>query len=319
MVSPVNFQTAAGRMMVRDVTLGSQDCLTTIDTGKRGSNTMIRVLTMLFALAVIMAATTATADSNRTVFAPFQTLLERHLQEKRLAGGGLVSAFDYAQALQDPDTRTLLRHQTDALADFDPEGLSGKAETVAFWINAYNAFMVLQILTDQPDGELVSSVWDYGGRVNPFKDNIFQRPLFTVGGTPYSLDQIEKGILLGADFEQKGWKEARVHFAVNCAAVGCPPLRKDLYTADNLESKLTDNTRLALSTPRQLRVDGSTLRLTALFDWYREDFEQEAGSVRQFIRQWAPPEVAAAVSQTDTIDTIDYDWALNRPENFPEW
>lgn len=279
---------------------------------------MTKALRTLIALAVVMATPVAIAADNEALFAPFQTLLERHLEETRLPGGGLVSAFDYPQALQEPGTRSLLREQANTLARFDPTELEGKAETVAFWINAYNYFMVRQILTEQPDDELVSSVWDYGGRINPLRDNVFQRALFTVGGERYSLDQIEKGILLGDDFEQKGWKEARVHFAVNCAAVGCPPLRKTVYTARNLEPMLADNTRLALKTPRHLDIDGSTLNVTSLFDWYREDFEQEAGSVRQFIRRWTDADTGDRANQTDRIGYIDYDWALNRPQNFPE-
>jgi hypothetical protein len=163
--------------------------------------------------------------------------------------------------------------------------------------------MIEQILTDRPDGELVSSVWDYGGRVNPFRKHIFERPLFTIGGE---------------DYAQKGWKDARVHFALNCASVGCPPLRQNLYTEDNLEQLLAENTRRAFNTTRHLEVTGATLRVTELFDWYRSDFEEEAGSARAFIRQWADKKVTDAVGQTDTIEYIDYDWSLNRPDNFPE-
>lgn len=115
-----------------------------------------------------------------------------------------------------------------------------------------------------------------------------------------------------------GWKEARVHFAVNCASVGCPPLRQQIYTADNVERLLAENTRLAFNTPRHLEISGDTLRLTELFDWYKADFEEEAGSTREFIRQWADDEVAEAISQTSAIEYIDYDWSLNRPDNFPD-
>ena len=275
---------------------------------------MISVRTIVPILLLVLLSTTSLASDNRSLFEPYQSLLERHLTEQALPGNGLVTAFDYEAALQREDTQAL----PDLLAAFDPAGLEGKAQSVAFWINAYNFFMIEQILTERPDGKLVSSVWDYGGRVNPFRDNIFQRPLFTVGGQDYSLDQMEKDILLGRGYQQKDWKDARVHFAVNCASVGCPPLRKAIYTEDNLETLLTENTRLALNTPRHLTIDGSTLRLSALFDWYREDFEEEAGSVRNFVRQWADTDVGTRANQTDAIDYIDYDWSLNRPENFPE-
>lgn len=280
---------------------------------------MATLRTTLLTLLALLTTIPAVADDNQTLFAPFQMLLERHLTEKPLPKGGLTTAFRYQEALQQRETHTRLREQAEALSRFDTSTLEGKQETTAFWINAYNFFMVYQILTDQPNDELVSSVWDYGGRINPFQENIFQQERFTVGGTNYSLDQIEKDILLGAEFQQRGWKDARVHFAVNCASVGCPPLRQSLYTEDNLETMLTENTRLAFNTPRHLTIEGGTLKLTALFDWYRDDFRQEAGSVRMFIRQWADSEVAEAANQTDSIAYIDYDWALNSPDNVPEW
>lgn len=279
---------------------------------------MIFVRTIVPTVLFVVFTTTALASDNRSLFEPFQTLLERHLTEQQLPGGGLVTGFDYEEALQRTETQALLGKQAEALAAFDPAGLEGRARSVAFWINAYNFFMIEQILTERPDGELVSSVWDYGGRVNPFRDNIFQRSLFTIGGQDYSLDRMEKDILLGQEYQQKGWKDARVHFAVNCASVGCPPLRQAIYTEDNLETLLTENTRLALNTPRHLAIDGATLKLSAIFDWYRADFEEEAGSVRNFIRQWSDTGIGTRVNQTDAIDYLNYDWSLNRPENFPE-
>ncbi|MGM0768196.1 MAG: DUF547 domain-containing protein [Pseudomonadota bacterium] len=202
--------------------------------------------------------------------------------------------------------------------EFDPGTMDGREESVAFWINAYNYFMLARILTERPDGELVSSVWDYGGRVNPFVDSVFERESFTIGGRDYSLNEIEKGILLGEEYADRGWKDARVHFAVNCASVGCPPLRNKLYTADNLDDLLTENTRRAFSTERHLRVDGDSLYVTELFKWYEEDFTETAGSERAFIEQWADPAVAERATETSSMKFIDYDWTLNSPENFSE-
>jgi uncharacterized protein DUF547 len=276
----------------------------------------IRLPGLIAVLLVLFAAGAARAEVNTQLYAPYQQLLDRFLIEKDLPGGGLVSAFDYRAALDQGNTLTLLSDQRDALARFDPSGLDGRRESVAFWINAYNFFMVNQILTERPDGELVSSVWDYGGRINPFVDSVFQREKFVVGGQKYSLDQIEKGILLGADYADKGWEDARVHFAVNCAAVGCPPLRQALYTADNLESLLAENTRRAFNTDLHLGIEGNTLYLTELFKWYEQDFVEAAGSSRAFVQKWAEPSVADKAAETSDIGYIDYDWALNQPANF---
>lgn len=270
----------------------------------------------LFLSGVILSAS---ASTDNALFEPYQALLTDHLTEAETPDGGLVSAFDYEAALEEPETEKLLAAQRERLAGFDITSLEGKEESVAFWLNAYNFFMLDQILSEQPDGKLVSSVWDYGGRVNPFVDNVFEREKFVIGGEEYSLNRMEKGILLGDNYADKGWKDARVHFAVNCASVGCPPLREVVYTADNLEDLLAENTRRALNTDRHLKVEGDTLYVTELFKWYEEDFVEAAGSGKAFIEQWADTPVAERVAETSTMKFIDYDWALNKPANFPEF
>ncbi len=273
-------------------------------------------LICLMMFAVIMPVTAAAAEAT---FDPFQRLLTQYLTESTTTEGGLVSAFDYEAALASSQTDGLLADQRDRLADFDPGTLDGEAESVAFWLNAYNFFMIDQILTERPDGELVDSVWDYGGRVNPFVDSVFDREKFEIGGQEYSLNQMEKDILLGEEYADKGWKDARVHFAVNCASVGCPPLRETVYTADNLENLLAENTRRAFNTDRHLRIDADTAYVTELFKWYATDFEEASGTPKAFIRAWADASVASRVAQTSAMEYIDYDWALNKPDNFYEF
>jgi hypothetical protein len=268
----------------------------------------------LIALGFLSASVLA----DTSPYEPFQQLVTDHLIEHTLPGNGLVSAFDYESALADDKTLPRLEQQRSRLASFDLNQLETQAQAVAFWINAYNFFMIDQILTEQPNGQLVSSVWDYGGRINPFVKNVFGRANFTVAGQAYSLDQIEKGILLGDDFKARGWKDARVHFAVNCASVGCPPLRAAVYTAANLEQLLAENTQRALSTERQLRVEAGRLYVSELFKWYEEDFQEASGSIRAFILEWATPEVSERVSRAAGLSYIDYDWSLNTPSNFSE-
>ncbi|MEX1198808.1 MAG: DUF547 domain-containing protein [Pseudohongiellaceae bacterium] len=269
-------------------------------------------------LLTCLALTGPVSAQIDTVFSHWSTLLEDYLIEQPLENGGLVSAFDYEAALSADGTSALLREQREALAGFDPATLETREQATAFWLNAYNFFMAAHILEERPDGGLVESVWDYGGRYNPFRENVFERELFDVGGTMVSLDGIEKDTLLGESFRQRGWADARVHFAVNCASVGCPPLRQQAYTADNVNGLLTANTRLAFSTPYQLRVEDGTLHLTSLFDWYQADFLAEADSIRDFIAQYAGESVTGLMRTTSRIEFIDYDWRLNTPEHFPE-
>ena len=275
----------------------------------------MRSLSFLVLFMAMMPAW-ALAGTNSSLYAGYQRLLNDYLMEQTLPGDGLVSAFDYSAALADEQVAQIIARQTEVLRDFDPDTLAGRDQSIAFWINAYNFFMLSEILTDRPDGKLVSSVWDYGGRVNPFVDSVFERETFVVGGERMSLNDIEKGRLLGKDYADRGWKDARVHFAVNCASVGCPPLRQQIYTADNLEAMLKDNVRRAFNSPYHLKIQGDRLYVTELFKWYEQDFSKAAGSVRSFIRQWADNDTAAEVAKTSSLDYIDYDWSLNRPSHF---
>ena len=258
-------------------------------------------------------------DPVSEVFGIYAGLLERHLLEKDLENDGLATAFDYRGALKRDDTMVLLDRQRQKLARFDVSLIDSPETGNAFWLNAYNFFMIAHILQERPGGKPVTSVWDYGGRYNPFRSNIFARELFEVGGRRYSLDQMEKEILLGNAYREKGWAEARVHFAVNCASVGCPPLRRQIYDPENVDDLLTENTRRAFHTHRHLRVDGVTLYVSSLFDWYKADFDREEGSPMAFIRKYADRRVIERVDGTERMRFIPYDWTLNAPENFPEF
>lgn len=283
------------------------------------------ILTICFGLQLSASAAAVESAGPESLMAPgagdpfqsYAAMLADHLEEKTLDDGGLVSAFHYQDALADARTRGRIQAQRDRLAGFDTGRLQDKEAAIAFWLNAYNFFMLAHILEERPGGELVASVWDYGGRYNPFRPNVFERELFEVGGRRYSLDGIEKDILLGGAYQEKGWKEARVHFAVNCASVGCPPLRDRPYSTDNVQLLLTENTRRALLTDRHMHIDGETLYVTSLFDWYEADFIEEAGSIRDFIKHYTDEDLQPAIDGAAQVRFIDYDWALNSPANDP--
>ena len=270
---------------------------------------------LLVAFSLVMPVMAGADESVESLFQPWQQLLDAHLEEKDLDGGGLVSAFDYRAALEAPETGELLARQRDALAAFKPDEIDEKYEAIAFWLNAYNFFMVEYILENPVDGELIDSVWDYGGRYNPFRDSVFTREVFNIGGDEYSLDTMEKGMLLGDEFRDRGWKEARVHFAVNCASVGCPPLRDQVYTSDNTDELLTENTRRAFQTDRHLTFENDTLKLTSVIDWYKDDYREEADTLRDWVKRYTDETLHARIDNADRIRYLDYDWSLNSPEN----
>jgi len=278
------------------------------------SNFDQRIIWVLSILMVLIAKPAVCDDTS--FYAPFQTLLDRHLNEQSLPCGGLISWFDYEGALASISTASLLKTQDERLAEFDPDTLGTRERALAFWTNAYNYFMIQHLLTHPENNQPVASVRDYGSLFRPYR--VFGLKRFNVGGEDHSLREIELDILLGDDFAKRGWKDARIHFAVNCASVGCPPLRKTLYSAASLDAMLTENTRLALDTPIHLTQDNQTLRLTELFDWYEDDFIDHSGSVLEFIAAYGSTSAIKAANNTDRITFIDYDWRLNTVENFSE-
>lgn len=268
------------------------------------------MLVSLFALPV-------PASTVEETFKPYGELLQRHVSEYDLAAGGLVSSFDYRGAMADSGSRELIDRQRQRLADLESDEFDSREAALAFWINSYNFFMIAHIVDNPEEGEPVNSVKDYGSLFNPFR--VFKRKHFDVAGRKRSLDEMEKGMLLGEDFAERGWKDARVHFAVNCASVGCPPLRKVPYTTANVERLLDENSRRALLTPLHLYIDGDTARLTSLFDWYASDFEQFAGSVDAFIKNHLDGKRADAFEAAEQSRFIDYNWQLNSPSNIRQW
>jgi hypothetical protein len=108
-------------------------------------------------------------------FAEYAELLAHHVIEYDLEGGGLLSAFDYHAALSRDDTFAMISAQRERLANVDIAKLDTREKFNAFWLNAYNFFMIAHLLEERPGGELVNSVWDYGGRFNPFRANVFER------------------------------------------------------------------------------------------------------------------------------------------------
>ena len=127
-------------------------------------------------------------------------------------------------------------------------------------------------------------------------------------GKPETLNRIEHQML------RKNYDEPRVHFALVCAARGCPPLRSEAYTADRLNAQLDDQGRIFLAAPHKNSVDleARVLNLSPIFKWFRKDFEKKYGSVIGFIKAYWPPEISAKMTgENYEIRYTSYDWSLN--------
>jgi len=258
-------------------------------------------------LAVCLFATPAMAlDSNH---AAWSELLAKHVHWN---ADGTASTVDYAGFARERAALQAYLDQLSAVsqASFDAWPV---AERQAFLINAYNAQTVALILTRWPKLE---SIKDLGGLFSsPWK-----KSFFTLLETQRSLDDVEHGLLRGApDFN-----EPRIHFAVNCASIGCPALRPEAFRGADFDAQLEDQTLRFLRDRTRNRFDPATgvLSLSKIFDWYAGDFERGFRGTRtvlEFAGTYASalsdsPEARARIGRGGVeLDYIDYDWALNGP------
>ncbi|MHC4107890.1 MAG: DUF547 domain-containing protein [Planctomycetota bacterium] len=196
----------------------------------------------------------------------------------------------------------------EALADAPFDDL-GRDEKLALLLNAYNAFTLRLILDYSSEDKLIGSIRDI-----PDKRRWDDRR-WRVGGNVWSLNQIEHEQI------RPKFKEPRIHFALVCAAVGCPPLRPEAYVADRLDTQLDEQMRYAHEQDRWLRydADGNVVYLTQLYRWYGGDFEQVAGSVLKYVARYAPQvEKTLAAGKPPRVEWLDYDWSLNSTANRKE-
>ena len=224
--------------------------------------------------------------------------------------GGKASAVRYDGFARD---RAQLKAYLDSLSAVTRQEFDGwtRPQQLAFLINAYNAFTVEKILTRWPK---LKSIRDFGSFIgNPWKDEFF-----TLLGRPMTLDGIEHDTIRAPG----AYDDPRIHFAVNCASIGCPMLREEAYVAARLDAQLEEQTARFLSDRSRNRYDPASAKLliSKIFDWYGKDFSRGwkgTDSVPQFLARYAdrladtPRERDRIRAQEVPVAFLDYDWALN--------
>ncbi len=193
-----------------------------------------------------------------------------------------------------------------------------RAVRLAFWINAYNACMMRQVVDHYPITRnrglltrLKNAVADRPANSVWQIPDVFGRKFCPVAGAARSQDEIEHRII-------RPMGEPRIHFAVNCAARSCPPLWPEAYTADRLDEQLDRAVKNLVERPEHFVVESEggthTVRLNHVLDWYKEDFGGIEG-LRKFLARYVDPETGAIlVDPSTTIAFLDYDWTLNDVE-----
>ncbi len=199
-----------------------------------------------------------------------------------------------------PAHRAALAAYIDRLADIAISRFA-RDEQLAYWINLYNALTIRTVLEHYP----VQSIRDI--RISPglFALGPWGSKLVAVEGEGLSLDDIEHRIL------RPIWRDPRIHYGVNCAALGCPDLAQEAYRADNIERLLEAGARAYVNHSRGVRVESGRLRVSSIYVWFGQDFSDSESGVIAHLRRYAAPALAAALGDAARIDGHDYDWALN--------
>jgi hypothetical protein len=172
-------------------------------------------------------------------------------------------------------------------------------EQLAYWINAYNAFTVQLVIRYYP----IASIKDISSGLNiPFVSTTWDIKFIEIGGERLDLNRIEHGII------RKEFEEPRIHFAVNCASISCPKLRREAYTATHLEEQLEAQAIEFINDPmRNLIKNAKDAEISKLFTWFSGDFKKKSPDIRTYINRYSKIQLA----EDATIRYMDYDWGIN--------
>ncbi len=183
-----------------------------------------------------------------------------------------------------------LQEYLNSLAKESPSESWSKNEKMAYWINAYNAFTVKLILDNMP---LKSVMEINGGKAWDLK-------FIKIGNKTLSLNNIEHDIL------RAKFKDARIHFAVNCASISCPKIKNSAFNANELEKQLDQMTRSFVNNHTKNKIEAGNVKISKLFDWYKDDFTKQ-GSVIDFLNKYSKTKINSAAK----ISFMEYNWNLN--------
>jgi hypothetical protein len=271
----------------------------------------VRRFGLRYAAGTVIAAALLAASSAALAFdqshAAWDALLKRHVL---VAPDGNASRVDYAGLRADPSAFQSYLDGLSSVTEAEYRGWT-REQQLAFLINAYNAFTIKLVLTRYPD---LKSIKDLGS----FLKSPWKKAFFVLLGAERSLDDVEHGLIRAPG----AFDEPRIHFAVNCASIGCPMLRNGAYAAERLEAQLEDSARRFLADRSRNRYDppSAELQVSRIFNWYKADFEKGSRgitSVPLFLARYADLLADGAAARASVrqgqapIRYLDYDWTLN--------
>lgn len=224
----------------------------------------------------------------------WQQFLDDHLQ---MVSDG-ITRLDYA-AVGSRGHEVLLRYL--GMLQRSPILSMSRDQQRAYWINLYNAGTVSVILEHYP----VASIQDIDISPGWFSDGPWGKKLFKIAGQDVTLNDIEHRIL------RPIWQDPRLHYALNCASIGCPNLQQRAFSAENSEQLLDQAAISFINHKRGANVIKGKLELSSIYRWFKADFGGADGAVIDHLKRFAHPALSAKLREVDEIDDHQYDWSLN--------
>lgn len=244
-------------------------------------------------LLVRLASAAGSAGDEAPDPSPWQAFLSRYLDASAPDG---INRVRYPAVT--PADKAALETWIKAMQAAAPSAMPAPAQR-AYWINLYNAQTVATVLRAWP----MKSIRDI--KLPGSQNGPWDAKLLKVEGRDITLNDIENGIL------RKRWPDPRIHFALNCASLGCPNLAPKPYAAADLEARLDQGAKDFLKSPRGLAFTDKGLRLSSIFDWYKGDFGKDQAEVLSTLAEFAPPGTAAKLKGYAGKVEYQYDWTLN--------
>jgi len=241
---------------------------------------------LLISLHAVSCSAVPVSDSKPVSHEKWDQLLKKHVNDK-----GMVN---YKGFIADS---TALNNYLDILSANHPNNKNwSKDEALAYWINAYNAFTIQLIIRNYP----VESIKDIAGGI-PFVNTPWDVKFIQIEDETYDLNNIEHSII------RKEFNEPKIHFALVCAAISCPKLRNEAYTAEKLDAQLEDQTRSFFNNPKKNQIGKDKIVVSKLLKWYWGDFSDVAEDRVSYVNRYA----STKANSDAEVDFMEYNWALN--------
>lgn len=225
--------------------------------------------------------------------AQWQLILDTYLRSNTASG---VNLFAYQSVT--PADKKKLKAYLDTLQAIDPRTLN-KREQLSYWINLYNALTIDVVLDEYPI-ESIKNIRSLTSLFGPWDKNLAK-----VMGEKLSLNDIEHGIL------RPIWQDPRIHFAVNCASIGCPNLQAQAFTAENTEDLMESAAGEFINHPRGVTVESDRVVLSSIFDWYGSDFGADQDEIIEYLADFYEGDDVEQLEATEKVD-FNYNWQLNQ-------